>query len=114
MNVRECYEELGSDYEDVAQRLCDDETVLRFLKMFPDDNSFSKIIACINMGDLDGAFYAAHTLKGICQNLGFKRLNEKCEIICDKLRNGVSVEDPALIKDTIDEYNKTIKIIDML
>ena len=52
MTVRECYEELGSDFDKVLSRLVSEALVKKFALKFLDDPSF---------GQLETAFRAAHT-----------------------------------------------------
>ena len=69
MTVKECYEAMGGDYEDVMRRLRKDERVEKFLMKVLDDKSFQLLTDSMAARNMDEAFRAAHTLKGICQNL---------------------------------------------
>ncbi len=44
----------------------------RFALKFLDDESMDKLEAAMAVGDAEEAFMAAHTLKGVSQNLGFE------------------------------------------
>ena len=74
MTVKECYEAMGGDYEDVMRRLRKDERVEKFLMKVLDDKSFQLLTDSMEAQNMDEAFRAAHTLKGICQNLSLNRL----------------------------------------
>ena len=66
MTVKECYEAIGADYEEVLRRLANEERVARFLLKFPGDESFAGLVKAVEESDYEAAFRAAHTLKGIC------------------------------------------------
>ena len=59
---------------------------LRFLKRFPEDDSFSKLLLALDIGDLSSAFLCAHTLKGLCAQLGITALGEPVSELCELLR----------------------------
>lgn len=48
----------------------------------------SQLTEAMEAGDVETAFRAAHTLKGICANLGFKSLFEVSHDITEALRAG--------------------------
>lgn len=76
MTIKECYEAMGGDYEDVLKRLMNEARIQKFALMFKKDPSMSQLTQAMDAGDVETAFRAAHTLKGICANLGFKSLFE--------------------------------------
>ena len=47
MTVRECYEEMGADYEEVLRRLANEERVARFLLKFSSDESFDGLVKAV-------------------------------------------------------------------
>ena len=102
-SIRDAYEKMGADYEDVLRRLMGDEMVGRFAIKFLDDDSMDKLEAGLAAGDAREAFIGAHTLKGVCQNLGFDNLYAPAVDVTEALRNASSVDDtlplmPALRK----------------
>ena len=76
MTIKECYEAMGGDYEDVFKRPMSEARIKKFALMFKKDPSMSQLTQAMDAGDTETAFRAAHTLKGICANLGFKSLFE--------------------------------------
>lgn len=70
MTIKECYEAMGGDYEDVLKRLMNEARIQKFALMFKKDPSMSQLTQAMDAGDVETAFRAAHTLKGICANLG--------------------------------------------
>lgn len=86
MTVKECYEKVGSDYEAVLKRLGSEDMLKRFSIKFLDDPSFQSLQENLKAGNTREAFRAAHTLKGICANLGFDRLFETDRELTELLR----------------------------
>ncbi len=86
MTVKECYEQAGLDYKDVMDRLGSEAIIKKFAIKFLDDTSFKDLEDGINEGDGEKAFRAAHTMKGICLNLGFTPLYKAAYEITEKLR----------------------------
>ena len=76
MTIRECYGELGLDFDAVLSRLVNEKLVQKFALKFLDDPSFQNLKDALDSKDVETAFRAAHTLKGVCLNLGFDRLYE--------------------------------------
>ena len=88
MTVKECYEKVGSDYEGVLKRLGSDAMLKRFSIKFLDDPSFQALKDHLEAGNTQEAFRAAHTLKGICANLGFDKLFKSDQELTELLRGG--------------------------
>lgn len=64
------------------------ELVEHFLMKFREDRSFSELLSALERGETETAFRAAHTLKGICANLGLGRLFEQASVVTELLRSG--------------------------
>ena len=71
MTLQDCYAALGGDYADVSARLHSDRLVQKFLLKYLDDPSFQQLCTAMEAKDYEQAFRAAHTIKGVCQNLSF-------------------------------------------
>ena len=89
MNVRECYEAIDGDYEEVKRRFLTDARIRRFALLFLRDSSMEELRAAMRDQDCEKAFQAAHTLKGVCLNLGFSGLYKPVNIITELLRAGM-------------------------
>lgn len=87
MTVQQCYQAMGSDYEDVMGRLRTDERVKKFLLKVPGDPSYALLCSSLEQRDIPEAFRAAHTLKGISQNLSLTKLYASSAQLCDMLRD---------------------------
>lgn len=88
MNLQECYQELGGDYKDVMQRLPSETMIRKFVLKFLNDKSFENLCNAMNEENYREAFIAAHTIKGICQNLSFTTLYHSSAELADALRDG--------------------------
>lgn len=86
MNLTECYEKIGGDYEDIMSRFKSESLIKRFLPMFLRDPSFNELTSALEKGDAGTAFRAAHTLKGVTANLSLAKLNSVSVEITEMLR----------------------------
>ena len=108
MTIEECYKKMGANYQDVIKRLPSVSMIEKFALKFREDTSFQKLETALNEKQVDLAFRAAHTLKGVCMNLGFDHLYKPSFEITESLR--ASNLDLALQQfDAVKEqYSKTI------
>ena len=88
MTIKECYEAMGGDYEDVLKRLMNEARIQKFALMFKKDPSMSQLTQAMDAGVVVFVFRVAHSLKGICANLGFQSLFEVSYDISEALRAG--------------------------
>lgn len=109
MTTQECYERIGGDYEDVRRRFRDDARIRRFAVMFLKDESLEDLGRAMAAGNCEEAFRAAHTLKGVCLNLGFKRLYESSNAITEALRAGDMKQAAALLPQVTREGRLTVE-----
>lgn len=84
--IKACYESMGADYEDAARRLRSDARIEKFLKKVPEDPNYERLSAAVKSRDMQEAFRAAHTMKGICQNLSLTKLGQSVSCLSDRLR----------------------------
>lgn len=114
MNLNECYASLGGSLEEVLGRLVSQRLVVKFLRKFPEDTSFSSLRAALAGGDLDTAFRCAHNLKGLCLNLGFPNLLQSSSALTEALRPGtpyLQAQVDALMAQTALDYSKVCDTI---
>lgn len=113
MDVKAFYEQIGGSYEDVIGRMQLEKLVVKYLLKFADDPSFHQLDLAMQHQDMDGAFRASHTLKGICGNLGLKRLYEASHVLTESLRNhedGEKVSELFLIVQK--EYKQVVRALE--
>lgn len=110
--LRKIYEVAGGDSEKVLARFGGNEEMLkRFLCLFAKDDSFAKLQDTLEAGETEDAFRAAHTLKGICANLGFDVLYGKASEITELLRRGELDNAKPLFAGLAEMYGKVIEIM---
>jgi len=92
MTLQECYAAFDGDYAGVTARLSGERLVQKFALKYLNDPSFDQLCAAMAEKDWETAFRAAHTIKGVCQNLGFTRLLKSSSRLCEALRHGWTPE----------------------
>ena len=112
--LKECYEQMGADYEGVLGRLRSEGLIKKFAKKFLDDGSFQSLKDNLAQGNGEEAFRAAHTLKGVCQNLGFDNLYQVSFDITEKLRGRETDGCEELFAKVEEQYKKTTDAIHMM
>lgn len=106
MTIKEFYAIIDENFNDVLSRFRKEERIERFVKMFLDDKSFIDIIDCFKAQNIEGAFRASHTLKGLAANLGFSRLAKISSDITEYLRPLKDMNCSTMINDLEKEYMK--------
>ena len=114
MTIRECYGELGLDFDAVLSRLVNEKLVQKFALKFLDDPSFQNLKDALDSKDVETAFRAAHTLKGVCLNLGFDNLYKASFDITEKLRGRDTEGCEELLAKVEEQYNNTVDAIHMM
>ena len=114
MSVKECYEEINGDYEGVFGRFRGDERIKKFAVKFLADGSYDSLCKTLEAAEYKDAFRAAHTLKGVSQNLGFTGLQVASEKLTEILRNRPEDYTPSMLDEVKAEYEKTFAAIQRL
>ena len=111
MTIQECYKEMGADYDEVFHRLPRESMVRKFALMFLNDDSYPKLEQSLKEGNAQEAFRAAHTLKGVCQNLGFTNLYQPAYELTEVLRAGTLEGSGEWFARVTEQYNITMDAI---
>lgn len=114
MTLRECYTAMGGDYEEVISRLRRDTLVEKFVRKFPSDGSYELLCTSLRENNEEEAFRAAHTLKGVCQNLGLTRLLASSSQLTEALRHRQQADYDRLLQQVSADYQQTVQAIDAL
>lgn len=114
MTLRECYAKLGGDFEGTLSRLCSEKLIEKFALKFLADDSYSLLEESLASGNYSEAFRAAHTLKGVCLNLGFTKLFEVSDVLTEALRDGQELKDDELFRKVKEERQRTMEILQEL
>ena len=64
------------------------ERIQKFVLKLLNDKSYELLMNSMEAGDMTEAFRAAHTLKGVCQNLSITALYHSSAELADRLRDG--------------------------
>ena len=88
MTLQECYAAMGGSYDEVIGRLRSEKLVQKFVLKFLNDGSYQLLQDSLAAGDREEAFRSAHTIKGVCANLGFDALLASSEALTEALRDG--------------------------
>ena len=81
---------------------------------FLNDESYANIFKNLESGNNEEAFRAAHTLKGICQNLGFNKLFVSANTVTEALRNGKNDVNDEMLAALKADYELTAEAIKSL
>lgn len=112
MTIQECYAQMGADYTQILNRFGSENMVKKFARKFLNDKTYQSLLAALEAQDAEGAFRMAHTLKGICLNLGFDRLGEASIHLTELLRpRDLSVGYTPALEAVEQEYERTVHAI---
>lgn len=111
MTLQECYAAMGGNYNEVMGRLRTERLVQKFVLKFLDDGSYDLLCASMEAKDYPEAFRAAHTIKGVCQNLAFDRLLASSGQLSEALRHGYTPEADGLAERVKEDYLVTADAI---
>lgn len=88
MTVKEIYDACGGGYEEMLAKFRGDNLISKFLTMFTRDVSFDQLTEKLEAGDTEGAFGAAHNLKGVVLNLNLVCMIAPVNAVTEALRAG--------------------------
>lgn len=111
MTLQECYAAIGGSYEDVIGRLRAERLVQKFVLKFLQDGSYDLLCRSMEAQNYQEAFRAAHTIKGVCQNLSITRLEQSSSRLTEALRAGQPPEDDTLFQQVKEDYRVTADAI---
>lgn len=117
MTLRECYDSIGSNYTDTVSRMCGKESMLaKFVMKFPADPTYKELVSAYESGDMKTAFRMAHTLKGVCLNLGLDKLRESSSALTEALRDSDAIADNAaqLYAQVKQDHEMTVNAINSI
>ena len=111
MTLKECYQAMDASYDEVISRLRSERMLQKFALKFLNDGSYQLLISSMEEGNCEEAFRAAHTIKGVCQNLAFTHLAQSSSALTEALRSGMSPEAPGLLEKVKADYQRTVSAI---
>lgn len=111
MTLKDCYAALGGDYQQVVGRLRSERLIQKFVLKFLNDGSYDLLCTSLEQKNYADAFRAAHTIKGVCQNLSFDRLLSSSSELSEALRSGWTPEAGPLAEQVKADYQQTVAAI---
>ena len=109
MTLRDFYKKIGSDYDAIVKLMGGSERIVdKFVRKFPNDPSAAELFRSFEEKDYETAFRMAHTLKGVCLNLGFTKLHESASALTEALRDHVADNAPELLENVRRDYDEVI------
>ncbi len=111
MSLKDCYNALEGDFDEVLGRLRSERMIQKFVLKFLDDASFENLCTALKDGNGDEAFRAAHTIKGVCQNLSFTKLGKSSSELTEALRGGFNPHAESLAEQVKNDYQQTVAAI---
>ena len=112
MTIQECYAAMDSDYEEALGRLRSERIITKFALKFLSDGSYKLLEDSLAQKNYSEAFRAAHTIKGVCQNLAFAPLGRSSSALAEALRGGAWTEEAApLVEQVRRDYQQTVSAI---
>lgn len=103
--------------ESVARFAGNENIYTKYLKKFLDDDSMSGFEYAFLKKDTEQIESSAHTIKGVCANLGLYSLSDLAAKIVNLLRNGEEdriFTDETLISDFRKEYSRICTVISQI
>lgn len=111
MTLQECYAALDGDFAGVSGRLPSEKFIQKYVLKFLDDGSYELLLRSMEEENWEEAFRAAHTIKGVCQNLSIQKLQDSSSRLCESLRNGYTPEADDLAEEVRADYAQTVAAI---
>lgn len=116
MTVKDCYAQLGEDYDEVLRRLGRAEHIQKLLNMLVRDTNVDQLGSALDEENYLAAFHCAHTLKGVYLNMGLTKLATVAGRLTDELRNATEMGDARELYETLsqrcDEMKSAVAKID--
>ena len=102
----------GVDVSGALERMGDSEELYEtILGMFLTDENYENLKAAMAAGDKENALNYAHTIKGMCGNLGLMNLFTYSDDMVETFRGNRSCDVNLLMTQITEEYNRIIGIL---
>ena len=115
--MREKLEAVGVEYDEVLKRFMGKEDFyLRMLKKFLDDKNYEGLKQSVEDKNWQEAFTHAHTVKGLCGNLGLGGILEYVGPLTEEVRSEPYNEENiiAYMDKVTKAYEETVEVIQSL
>lgn len=107
MTIKECYEAMNGNYDEVVGRLMGEARVIKYVRKFAANTEFADFETAYAEKNWQEAFRHIHSLKGMCANLSMTQLFTSSSELCETLRGG----EPSIdITDMIEKVRGDLKM----
>ena len=117
-STKELLEGIGVDLKTTMARFLDNEDLyFKFLRKFPEDETFTQLSDSLAAEDYPEAFRAAHTLKGVAGNLGLTHVYEAACGVTEALRHDDARDVPKALacdEQLREAYAEVVGVIDRI
>lgn len=118
MNIEAVAQELQIDLKSAVARFAGSQPLfVKYLKKFLEDSSMEELRDALEKEDLKAVETSAHSLKGVCANLGLQILADICNQMVQAVRSGKDfsyIKEEHLQVKCEGEYEKICKVLSML
>lgn len=114
MKLDELYQNIGGDLKTVLQRIPSEAMIGKFVRKYANDPTYNQLAAAVEAENWKDAFLAAHTLKGVAQNLGFDRLQKSASALTEAVRGAVPLTDKKLFDEVCKDQKEVMEAIENL
>ncbi len=116
MLLKEFYEKIGGDYDNIKGRLGNDDIIKKFVLKFLNEKSYEELMVAAQANDVENSLLAAHKMKGVVANLSFdkilKVLTELLAWLRQENQDAVNMEMIEQIKEYYQEIISAINELD--
>ena len=114
MDLEALYKQVGGSAGEVLKRIPSEKMLRKFVGKYLADPTFGNLESAAAVQDWKGAFLAAHTLKGVAQNLGFANLQRSAAELTEALRRDKPLTDMALFQKVREDQKELVEAIGKL
>ena len=112
MTVKEFYEKINGNYDEVLSRLMKEERILKYLRMFLSNEDLNLFDTSLANNNYEEAFRAVHSIKGVALNLALAPLAKTSSELCETIRHGApTVDISQLVDDLHKDYDFMVETI---
>ena len=108
MTIKECYDKMGADYNNIFERIGDAGLIEYLVLKFTKDTNMEKLMDALARQDYE----AVHTLKGVVLNLGLTQLEPGVVALTEEMRGNKAPQSQELVESVKDIYARTMLILE--
>ena len=108
MTLAELYEKIGGDYKQACNVMRVDKLIDKHIRKFKNNELVADLLEAEKNNDATAIFEITHALKGVCANLGLKKIADLASEITEDFRPG---KDRELSDEQVKEKINEIKIL---